>query len=197
MIYIRRFLPMLLFLLSFGAFADTEKDIAATMEARLLELVNVLSKEQGDAALDAVLVKTIDSAAITKGVLGKHRKSLTESQTTRFQSEFDRSMKHLLVTALSSVGKFDLSIEKVKLRGEQRAQVFAVVKTEKSEKFEIVSSIGRDTDEWLVRNLIVNGVNLGLTYRNQFNELMLNHGDADKAIDAWSETIEEAADGAI
>ena len=45
-----------------------------------------------------------------------------------------------------------------------------------------------------VRNLILEGLNLGLTYRNQFDELMQANGNnVDKAIDAWAELV--VADG--
>ena len=191
MIYAKRLLPILL-MWSFGAMADVQEDIATTMQDRLQNLLSVISNEHTEEDLSASLRGTIDVEAITAGVLGKHKKSLSPEQTTRFQGEFERSMKDLLVTALTSVGEFDLSIDKVKMRGDERAQVFAVVRTQESGKFEIVSSIARKADDWLVRNLIVNGVNLGLTYRNQFNDLMLKHGDADKAIDAWAEMVEAA-----
>jgi phospholipid transport system substrate-binding protein len=37
--------------------------------------------------------------------------------------------------------------------------------------------------QWKVRNLILNGINLGLTFRNQFaSTVEANHGSLDKAI---------------
>ena len=43
--------------------------------------------------------------------------------------------------------------------------------------------------DWRVRNVIVNGINLGLTYRNQFAEALrspANKGDIDKVIAGWT-----------
>lgn len=181
-----------LLFLTMSISATAEEDIASMMQERLQNLLSIISSEHTNADLDAMLKETIDYAAITKGVLGKHKKQLTEEQITRFQAEFEKSVNSLLVSALSSLGEFDLKIGEVKKPKENRAQVFSVVTTEKSERFEIISSIAKTNDEWLVRNLIVNGVNLGLTYRNQFNELVSNLGDPSKAIDAWAETINNA-----
>ncbi|MND08757.1 hypothetical protein D3C83_316080 [compost metagenome] len=46
-------------------------------------------------------------------------------------------------------------------------------------------------------NIIVNGVNIGLTYRNQFSGAMrdpANGGSLDKVIDGWSGMLKEQAD---
>ena len=45
---------------------------------------------------------------------------------------------------------------------------------------------------WKVRNIIVDGINLGLTYRNQFDGAMSRHGnDIEKVIGNWSEEVED------
>ncbi len=44
---------------------------------------------------------------------------------------------------------------------------------------------GRDGN-WLARNVIVEGINLGQTYRNQFAQaVQQNRGDIDRVIDTW------------
>ena len=40
-----------------------------------------------------------------------------------------------------------------------------------------------------VINIIINGVNLGLTFRNQFYSLMKKENDLDKGIDKWIASI--------
>jgi phospholipid transport system substrate-binding protein len=43
--------------------------------------------------------------------------------------------------------------------------------------------------DWRIRNVIVNGINLGLTYRNQFAAAVTspaNRGDLDKVIAGWT-----------
>ncbi len=44
----------------------------------------------------------------------------------------------------------------------------------------------QDDDTWLVTNVVVEGVNLGATYRNQFADLVEKHGgDVDYVVDNW------------
>ncbi|MEK9649590.1 MAG: ABC transporter substrate-binding protein [Gammaproteobacteria bacterium] len=47
------------------------------------------------------------------------------------------------------------------------------------------------SDGWQIVNIIINGVNLGLTFRNQFEALALeNNNDISKVISNWSSDIE-------
>ena len=39
---------------------------------------------------------------------------------------------------------------------------------------------------WLVENVVIAGINLGLTLRNQFADLVKSTGSVSGAIDAWS-----------
>ncbi len=43
--------------------------------------------------------------------------------------------------------------------------------------------------KWRMRNIVINGINIGLTYRNQFASSMKAQRDLDKVIDGWGETI--------
>ena len=46
-----------------------------------------------------------------------------------------------------------------------------------------------DLGEWKLINIIINGVNLGLTFRNQFYSLMKKENDLDKVIGKWIASI--------
>ena len=46
---------------------------------------------------------------------------------------------------------------------------------------------------WKIKNVIVSGVNLGLTYRNQFKQSMLdNENNIDLVINAWGDNLNVA-----
>ena len=50
--------------------------------------------------------------------------------------------------------------------------------------------------QWKVRNLILNGINLGLTFRNQFaSTVEAHHGNLDKAIANFVPAAAEAKKG--
>jgi len=49
-----------------------------------------------------------------------------------------------------------------------------------------------DDGSWRMYNIIINGINIGLTYRNQFASAMNapeNKGSLDAVINGWGETI--------
>ena len=55
-----------------------------------------------------------------------------------------------------------------------------------SSVYPIKYTLRRDGDEWKIINIVVNGVNLGLTFRNQFRALAdSNNGDIDLTIASW------------
>ena len=50
-------------------------------------------------------------------------------------------------------------------------------------------------EEWKIVNIIINGVNLGLTFRNQFQALAISHNDdIDLTIENW---VSDAGDAGI
>lgn len=145
-------------------------------------------------ALDSVVDEYFDLAVVARGVLGSHRDSLNSEQTQRFTGEFQKALVGLMFAALSEIGSYELSVQEARMRGDDRAQVPALIKTSSQGDFEFLFSLARSEGRWNVLNLIVNGVNLGLTYRNQFNELMLSKGgDVEAVILAWTETVAESA----
>lgn len=159
-------------------------------------LIGTSTIENADARLSelgSVISEYFDLAVVARGVLGSHRDSLTPEQTTRFSTEFQKALVGLMFKALDEIGGYELSVQEPRMRGDDRAQVLVLVETTSQGDFEFLFSLARSNDRWNALNLIVNGVNLGLTYRNQFNELMLsNDGDVDVVIVAWTETVSES-----
>lgn len=134
----------------------------------------------------------VDFGAITRGVLGKHRQSMNRTQQSRFQAEFEQSITNLLATALQGGEEYIVTIDRIRrsTKNPDRAQVLGVITTPGQDRFELLTTTARSGDTWLVRNLTVNGVNLGITYRAQFNELVTQHaGDFDAAIAAWAASL--------
>ena len=55
-----------------------------------------------------------------------------------------------------------------------------------SSVYPIKYTVRRVGDEWKIINIVVNGVNLGLTFRNQFRALAdSNNGNISKTISYW------------
>jgi len=80
---------------------------------------------------------------------------------------------------------------KARRRPDRERVKMAVVSTSGA-IFPVEYSMVLDEDgRWRLRNVIINGINLGLVYRDQFAEAMRdreNKGDIDLVIDHWSVT---------
>ena len=78
----------------------------------------------------------------------------------------------------------------------RRAKVNMDIQTSEGKEYPIEYALYENDDgRWLLENLILNGVNIGLTFRNQFSEaLRKNGGSLDKAINSWSSKVAEFPD---
>lgn len=143
--------------------------------------------------LDEVLQQYFELDVVTQGVVGNHRNALNEGQLAQFTVEFRVALVDLLATALGDIEDYEMEIGEPRMRGTDRAQVPVDVDAGSLGDFEFQFSLGRNDGRWNALNLIVNGVNVGLTYRNQFNELMnSNGGDVDSVISTWRSTVAES-----
>ena len=79
---------------------------------------------------------------------------------------------------------------------EGRATLRQLIYSDAAQPFVVIYQMARGRDgQWRMRNLIVENVNLGQIYRNQFEAAARRYdGDLDKVIDSWSaeEGIEDA-----
>ncbi len=180
-----------------SALAQSDAELKTIMEGKLVSILTAVEQHEDDTAALAALAANVDFAAITRGVLGKYRNDVNDAQRARFQGEFQKSMLALLRTALKTAGEYRIEVTATRLseKNAARGQAYATVTTGDRQTIELVSSIARTDDDWKVRNLILAGLNLGLTYRNQFDELMQASGsDIDAAIDAWAEKVVQQND---
>ncbi len=192
--YIGIFLVISLLFQSSFADPGTPKDYIETVSQAMFATTELGSTAERVPALESVIEEYFDLGVVTRGVVGQHRESLTAEQMSRFEVEFQYALVNLISTALEEIDDYELTVQAPRMRGDDRAQVPAIVDTGSQGTFEFQFSLAVSDDRWNVLNLIVNGVNLGLTYRNQFNELMLsNNHDVDAVITGWRETVAESA----
>ena len=94
-----------------------------------------------------------------------------------------------------SSNDFDLSVERVDInpRHEDRATVNLRITTDSGERYGVAYSMYKpDEGNWQMENVIVEGINIGLAFRDRFEQQMQAHnGDVAQVIDQWSA---EAAD---
>ncbi len=177
---------LILATVAYGNEPRENSDLVGDFESSLDAIVSLVQSSDADHAL---LAQHIDFPAITRGVLAEHGKQLSPAQVARFQGVFEQSMFTLLQSATKAVGDFEIEVTQTKIseKHQDRGQAYADILPERGKAISIIASMSQQAAGWKVRNLIVDGVNLGLTYRNQFDQLMQQHaGNAEQAIDAWA-----------
>ena len=150
--------------------------------------------------VEALLSELIDFRVFARNVMGKyskpeHTKSMPrkkrerlEQRTDKFSDTFKNQLIDIYSTTFWSVAK-KASINTLPLTpsskpGKQviRQQVLGVSEKPVTIYYQMILVSG----EWQIKNLAVQGIDLGKIYRNQFYNLMTEHNDdIDKVIGAW------------
>lgn len=201
--------------------AAAAQDPVLVVEEATAELLELIAEardyydsdpERFHREVDRLLSPVLDFDTFTRGVMGpyasqRYYESLSPEAKKRYPAQvgtFKKQFKQgLIETYAKGLLRFSGErIETLPLRpGEvKRAQVNVVQhiygNAEKPYVVQYTLYQNRDS-EWKARNVVVEGINLGLTYRNQFAALMEQHrGNLDKVIAAWrvepAESIGEA-----
>lgn len=169
--------------------------------ARVLDtLEDIRSETQSDdPEVDSAMVERIVSAlsprvdfdGIARAVMGEHTAAASEEQISEFSRTFRTTMTELYLRNLLNLEIQDVQVEPPgdgfdPSSGRANVEMTAVV--DGGEEYIIRYSMRTDAQgEWRILNIIIEGVNIGLTYMNQFDSAMERRGDIDAVIDQWQE----------
>jgi len=189
----------------YTALADSGKgprEVVRESTDRVLALVE-RQKQQSDgeatqemaAELLRALEPVVDFDSIARGVMGKHRKDASKEQVKRFVRVFKDSLSQLYMRSFQSLEVEAAEVmelaEDFDPETASKASVQMQATIGSGESFGISYSMRKnDQGQWVVRNIIVDGINLGLTYMNQFDGAVKRHGSIDGAIASWPEEME-------
>ncbi len=195
-----------LVLLSFCAqsFAFTpEKSAEKTIEESIAVIVSLLQKypteadtEQYIADMETLMDGLVSYPVIARRVMGDSFADASNEQKMKFLVAFKTSLIRTYSLGIRSFGGFDSKI--LYGKGEQNSlkntQVFAEIYSKEGTRYPMLQSLyySLNNNGWLIQNVVFNGVNLGITFQNQFKRnLDLAGGDVDKAIALWVSTAQE------
>ncbi|MCC4287174.1 ABC transporter substrate-binding protein [Halomonas aquamarina] len=146
--------------------------------------------------LKALVNDSLDDIAdfryIGASVMGSYFRNATPEQRSRFADVFRQT---LIDTYTRGLVTFDY--DELRVLGQQRAQrhedqasVDMEVVASNGQVYPVSYSLRLSDGQWRVVNVIVNGINLGLTFRNQFDQAMRdNNRDYDAVIRGWAPEI--------
>lgn len=140
----------------------------------------------------------IDFRRVSASVMGKKYYLLaTPEQRTEFVEIFKDSLLDTYAETLAQWG--DSTIKTIFVNGEsykelKNFEVKQILDTGDSE-YPISYKLKKNNNGWKIVNIIINGVNLGLTFRNQFQALAVsNSDDIEKILKNW---VSDAGDAGI
>lgn len=147
------------------------------------------------AALDRILGPVVDLEGISKGVMTvRYSRAASPEQMQRFEQSFKTSLMRFYGNALLEYDNQEIRILPVGGKQEPgREAVNMEIKDGKGTVYPLSYTMVELDGAWRMRNVIINGINIGKLFRDQFAQSMKDHGnDLDKVIDTWTETVSKA-----
>ena len=146
-------------------------------------------------ALDRILAPVVDLEGISRGVMTvRYTRGASPEQMKRFEDSFKISLMRFYGNALLEYDNQEIRI--LPLGGKQepgREAVNMEVKDGKGTVYPLSYTMVEMDGSWRMRNVIINGINIGKLFRDQFAQSMKDNGnDLDKVIDTWAETVSKA-----
>ena len=182
----------------YEAAASTESNPHQFIDNRAQAMVTVITSnqslygsnpEQFKEKINAIFEPMVDFRTVGRLVMGKKLYlSATKEQRTKFIAVFRTSLLENYSSTLAQWG--DQTIETIfpdqtifnKIEGVRQNLITS------NNRYPITYKVRNDGEgNWLIINIIVNGVNLGMTFRNHFQALAAEHNeDIDEIINQWT-----------
>ncbi|HKS14374.1 MAG TPA: ABC transporter substrate-binding protein [Pseudomonas sp.] len=145
-------------------------------------------------ALNGILGPVVDADGISKSIMTvKYSRKATPAQMQRFQENFKRSLMQFYGNALLEYNNQGIKVDPAKDESGERTSVGMKVTGNNGAVYPVSYTLEKIGGEWKVRNVIVNGINIGKLFRDQFADAMSRNGnDLDKTIDGWAGEVAKA-----
>ena len=146
-------------------------------------------------ALNEILGPVVDVDGISRGVMTvRYSRQATPEQMERFQENFKRSLMQFYGNALLEYNNQDIRVLPASgAQDPKRASVNMEITDGKGVVYPLSYTMVNEGGAWKMRNVIINGINVGKLFRDQFAQSMQDHGnDLDQVIATWAETVAKA-----
>ena len=143
------------------------------------ELLALMEKELGP---------VVDFARISRKVMGKFARRASDEQREQFNAVFKESLVKTYSKGLENLDQLKATEvgEAVFDQKKKRAKVPSVIILKDGQRFQVQYSMFKNKQsQWKVENIIVEGVNIGLVFRNQFAHYMEQYNDVGQVIENW------------
>ena len=179
---------LVFFLLIGSLYILSDEDPYIFIDENAQKMVRVLTEDSSLFETDRVLYENkikeifepmIDFRRVAASVMGKKYYLLaTKEERAEFVLIFRDSLLDTYAETLAQWGDSTITTEFPKNKEElsKNVEVKQTLDTGTS-KYPISYKLRKSKDGWKIVNIIINGVNLGLTFRNQFQALAVSHNE--------------------
>ena len=145
-------------------------------------------------ALNSIVGPAVDVEGISKSIMTvKYSRQASEAQMLRFEENFKRSLMQFYGNALLEFKNQGITVGPAKDESGDRTSVDMTVKGDNGAIYPLSYTLNKVNGEWKVRNVIINGINIGKLFRDQFADAMQRNGNnLDKTIDNWAGEVAKA-----
>lgn len=146
-------------------------------------------------ALNDILGPVVDVDGISRGVMTvRYSRQASAEQMSRFQENFKRGLMQFYGNALLEYNNQDIRVLPASVgQDAERASVNMEIRDGKGVVYPLSYTMVMLDGSWKMRNVIINGINVGKLFRDQFAQSMQNNrNELDKVIDTWVDTVARA-----
>jgi len=145
-------------------------------------------------ALNTIVGPVVDAEGISKSIMTvKYSRKATPAQMQTFQENFKRGLFQFYGNALLEYNNQGITVDAPKDESGDRTSVGMTVKGNNGAIYPVQYTLEKINGEWKLRNVIINGINIGKLFRDQFADAMQRNGnDLDKTINGWAGEVAKA-----
>ena len=195
------------FILNISTFSWSDEDPYLFIDSNAQKMVQVLTenvdlfesdRELYENKIKEIFEPMIDFRRVAASVMGKkYYLMASKDERAEFVNIFKDSLLDTYAETLAQWGDSLISTEFPKSNLNKEITSVEVRQTldTGSSKYPISYKLRKSNEGWKIVNIIINGVNLGLTFRNQFQALAVSHEeDIETTLNNW---ISDAGDAGI
>jgi len=130
----------------------------------------------------------VDVGLVSRLILSKAYSSASEEQVLRFQERTKKLLLDTYVTTLLEFKDYDISTnQEIKVNKNKTFEVDVRFSSNSSYSFSTKFTVYKNkAGQYKIVNIIIDGINLGLTFRNQFQGVLKKSNfNLDEAIKSW------------
>ena len=175
-------------------FSDTPHKTAEKVHENVISFINdnedlhKQDKEGFIENIDSIMDPVVDFNRIARNVMGKYYKQANKSQRDKFFGVFRSTLLKTYTDTFVEFKDEEIRVlpKKEDSKKPNRSKVEVEIITD-TKVYPATYDMYRNKEgEWKIINIVVNGVNLGLTFRNQFYSLSIKrNADIDLVIEEW------------